>query len=50
VRNVFDAGRYITWGSGEKGVGAINLELFGTQMALSYRLLPFEGAQKNNMF
>jgi hypothetical protein len=48
VHNVLDAGRYITWGSGEKGVGAGNLEFLGTQMALSYRLVPFEGAQKTN--
>jgi hypothetical protein len=29
VRNVFDAGRYMTWGSGGGGVGAGNLEFCG---------------------
>ncbi len=37
MRNVFDAGRYITWAS-ERGVGPGNLKYFGPKMALAYRL------------
>ncbi len=41
VRKVFDEGRYFTWGSGGWGGGAGNLEFFGPQIALAYRLVQF---------
>ncbi len=34
---IFDAGRSITWASG-RGLSPENLEFFGPQMALAYRL------------
>jgi hypothetical protein len=37
VRNAFDAGSSISWASG-RGLGPWNLEIFGPQMALAYRL------------
>ncbi len=45
MRNVFDGGRYITWG--RRGIAAGNREFFGPlEIARADRRGPF-GAQKN---
>jgi hypothetical protein len=41
---IFDAGRSITWAS-RRGLGPGNLEFFGPQMAVAYRLDAISKAQ-----
>ncbi len=46
---IFDASRSISWVSG-RGLGPGNLEFFGTQMALAYRLNAISQGPKNSQF
>jgi hypothetical protein len=45
VRNVFDAGRYITWASG-RGLGPGNLKFLGPKWHSPISLMPFHRVQK----